>query len=221
MNRLRQIIMILMILLIVILTLLVIYWKGTHYYPLYSFDDHRYQKVKASENIDASSIRFKNREISQNVGNAVLAGEVINLDELIKLGIKITKSRLHYDTATLVGRKNTDFKKVYRQHDVDWLYKNGCANCIGYAYLFAAVFNELKDLNKLDSSIDSCRVRIIYESPVEVLYGAKKMTHTWNEIIFMKDGKEANLHVDASAADYYLCWNVTKFVNYKHKKYIE
>ena len=110
-----------------------------------------------------------------------------------------------------IVRKKTDPNKVRRQHDVDWLYKNRHANCIGYAYLFAATFNEIK---KFTSHLDSCFIRIIYESPVHILFGCIKGKHTWNEIVFTENGKEMKIHVDANAADYYLSWNVTKFMSY-------
>ena len=205
---------VLLILLIIVITPVALYQFGTSYYPLYSFDDHLHQKViEKKKNVNANKIRFKTQKVKEDIREKVAQEKVTDLNELISLCLRICKTRLYYDTSTLLGRKNTDRKKAYRQHDIDWLYENGHANCIGYAYLFAAIFNELKELNP---DVDSCSVRIIYESPVHILFGYIKMKHTWNEIVCMKHGKETKLHLDANAADYYLPWNVTKFLDENH-----
>ena len=183
------------IMLIPVVILVVLYQFGTHYFP--------------DTNVNANNIRFKNPQIKKDIQNMIQKTKVISIEEIISLSLKITNKRLYYDTSTLLGRKNTDLIKSHSQDDVDWLYKNGNANCIGYAYLFAATFNEIK---RVTPDIASCSIRIIYESPVHILFGYIKGKHTWNEIVYMENGKEMKMHVDATAADYFLSWNVKNFI---------
>jgi hypothetical protein len=178
----------------------------TRYIPLYTFDEASRQQVPLSSNANANEVRFRSEKIRTEI--EILTRREIpgTLKGLISTSVSITKTKLHYETSTLLGRTNTEPDKAYRQHDIDWLYRTGAANCIGYAYLFAAVFNELKYHTQ---KFKDCTVRIIYQSPVEMAFGCKRVLHTWNQII-PENGKA--IYIDALAADWHLPWNVTKFV---------
>ena len=189
---------------------MLVYRFGTSYYPIYSFDEQQYQKVNASENVTANAIHFKNLKVKDEIKELIQSGKISNLKDMVGLSVWIVKNRLYYDTTTLIGFRTTDLKKAYRQHDVDWLFSTGHANCIGYSYLFAATFNEIK---KYFPDIGESSVRVIYQSPARMLFGYWRATHTWNEIIYQKNGKEKKLYVDALAAEYYLRWDITMFID--------
>ena len=199
----------------ILLIIVIVYRFGTSYYPIYSFNENQYKRVYASANVTANAIRFKNTEVKDEIRELMKKDKIYDLKDIAALSVWIVKNRLYYDTTTLIGFRTTDLKKAYRQHDVDWLFITGHANCIGYSYLFAATFNEIK---RYFPDIGESSVRIIYQSPARMLFGYWRATHTWNEIIYQKNGKERKLYVDALAAEYYLRWDITMFIDEKYNR---